>query len=110
MATFAYFFHYKPESWARMTSNPGDRTEAVARTVREAGGELTALYYTLGELGGLAIAEAPTPEVAAAINLVITGSGAFDRVTVQQLVTAADFVPVLTNAQQAAPGYRKPGS
>jgi uncharacterized protein with GYD domain len=109
VSTFAYFFSYTPEAWARLVAEPGDRTPAVRATVADAGGELTALYYTMGELGGLAIAEAPDPETASAIGLVITSSGAFESVRIQQLVTAADFVGALSRAQQASPGYRRPG-
>jgi uncharacterized protein with GYD domain len=109
VATFAFFFSYKAETWARLLANPTDRTPAVRATVEDAGGELTALYYTMGELGGLAIIEAPDPDIAAAISLVILGSGAFEAVRVQQLMTASDFVHVLTSAQESTPGYRHPG-
>lgn len=109
MATFAYWFSYRPETWARLVAEPGDRTPAVRRTVEDAGGELIALYYTLDELGGLALAAAPDADVAAAIGLVITGSGAFASVRIQQLTPASDFGSVLERAGAAAPGYRRPG-
>jgi uncharacterized protein with GYD domain len=110
MAEYAFSFTYKPEAWARLIADPGDRTPAVRSTVEDAGGELKALYYTLGDLGGLAIVEAPDPETAAAIGLVITASGAFDDVSARQLTPASEFVPVLRRAQAAAPGYRRPGT
>ncbi len=110
MASFAFFFSYLPETWAHLIAEPGDRTPAVRRTVEDAGGELTALYYTLDDLGGLALIDAPDTETAAAINLVITGSGAFASVRFQQLTSAADATSVLGRAQEAAPGFRRPGS
>ena len=109
MAEFACAFSYTPEAWARLIAEPGDRTPAVRRTVEDAGGELTALYYTLGELGGLALFAAPDADTAAGIGLVIRASGAFERVTIQQLTRAADFVSVLDGARAASPGYRRPG-
>jgi uncharacterized protein with GYD domain len=109
MADYAYFFSYKAETWAALIANPSDRTPAVRSTVEDAGGELKELYYTAGELGGLAIIEAPDSDTAAAIGLVIKASGAFDALTIQQLIRAADFVSLLSSAQGAAPSYRHPG-
>ncbi len=110
MATFVYFFSYKPETWSRLIAGPADRTAAVRSTVEDAGGTLAALYYTMDDLGGIAVVEAPDAGTAAAISLVITGSGAFDAVRVQQVMTAADFTSVLHHAQAAVPGYRNPGT
>ena len=109
MAEFAYFFSYTAETWARLMAAPSDRTPAVRSTVEDAGGQLKALYYTTGELGGLAIIEAPDAETATAVNLVIAGSGAFEKVTMQQLVPASDFVSVLSAAGRSVAGYRRPG-
>jgi uncharacterized protein with GYD domain len=109
MASFAYFFSYKPETWARLVAEPGDRTPAVRQTVADAGGELTGLYYTLDDLGGIALVEAPDADTAAAISLVITASGAFAWVRVQQLWPASDVMPILDAAQAAAAAFRRPG-
>lgn len=110
MPDYAYHFSYKPETWAQLLANPTDRTPAVRATVEDAGGELKTLYYTLDELGGLAIAHAPDADTAATIGLVITASGAFTDVRIQPLVSAADVVPVLERARDAAAGYRRPGT
>lgn len=109
MTTYAYSFSYTAAAWSRLIADPADRTPAVRRTVEDAGGELTALYYAVGDLGGLAIVEAPDADTATAIALVIRASGAFEEVRVQQVVTAADFVADLERARSAAPGYREPG-
>jgi uncharacterized protein with GYD domain len=110
MATFAFSFSYTDEAWARLVATPADRTPAVRRTVEDAGGALTALYYTVEGLEGFALVEAPDVEVADTVGLVIRASGSFDEVRIQQLVSAADFVSVLTRAQKTAPGYRAPGT
>jgi uncharacterized protein with GYD domain len=109
MASFAFFFSYRPETWARLVAEPADRTPAVRQTVEDAGGELTALYYTMDDLGGLALIDAPDADTAAAISLVITASGAFASVRVQQLWPAADVTPILGRAQAAAAAFRRPG-
>jgi uncharacterized protein with GYD domain len=109
MASFAFFFSYRPETWARLVAEPADRTPAVRQTVEDAGGTLTALYYTLDDLGGLALVDAPDPDTAAAISLVITASGAFASVRVQQLWPAAEVTPILDAAQSAAAAFRRPG-
>jgi uncharacterized protein with GYD domain len=109
MASFAFFFSYKSETWSRLVAEPADRTPAVRQTVEDAGGTLTALYYTLDDLGGLALVDAPDAETAAAISLVITASGAFASVRVQQLWPAADVTPILDGAQAAAAAFRRPG-
>ncbi|HEY2220730.1 GYD domain-containing protein [Actinomycetospora sp.] len=109
MATYAYIFSYKAETWARLIAEPHDRTAAVRSTVEDAGGTLEALYYTVDDLGGLALVEAPDADTAAAINLVIIGSGAFETVRVQRIVPAAEFTAVLGRAQAASHGFRRPG-
>ncbi|GAA4795985.1 GYD domain-containing protein [Actinomycetospora chlora] len=109
MPDYAYFFSYRPETWAQLLAGPGDRTPAVRATVEDAGGELRSLYYTLDAFGGLAIVGAPDADTAATIGLVITASGAFTDVRVQPLVNAADVVPVLERARDTAAGYRRPG-
>jgi hypothetical protein len=53
--------------------------------------------------------EAPDPAPPVAINLVILGSGAVETARVEQLITASDFVHVLTSAQESTPGYRHSG-
>lgn len=109
MASFAFSFSYKPETWARLVADPADRTPAVRTTVEEAGGQLTALYYTPDDLGGLALVEAPDADTAAAINLVILSSGAFASTRVQRLTPAAEFTGVLERAMTTAPGFVRPG-
>jgi uncharacterized protein with GYD domain len=109
MASFAFHFSYHPETWARLVAEPADRTPAVRQTVEEAGGTLTGLYYTLDDLGGLALVEAPDADTAAAISLVIIASGAFASVRIQRLWPAGDVTPILDAAQAAAATFRRPG-
>jgi uncharacterized protein with GYD domain len=109
MARFVTFFSYTSEAWARLLDNPGDRSGPVGATIADAGGRLLSLDYLFGERDGMAVFEAPDSATAAAVALVIGGSGAFRSVTTHELVSSAELVDVLHRAAAARPGYARPG-
>ena len=75
----------------------------------DAGGRLISLDYLFGERDGMAVFEAPDSATAAAVALVIGGSGAFRSVTTHELMSSAELVDVLHRAAAARPGYARPG-
>jgi hypothetical protein len=44
MATYASFFSYSSETWARMINNPGDRTAALRQVLDVVGGSLESIH------------------------------------------------------------------
>jgi uncharacterized protein with GYD domain len=81
----------------------------VGATIADAGGRLLSLDYLFGERDGMAIFEAPDSATAAAVALVIGGSGAFRSVTTHELVSSVELVDVLRKAAAAGSGNARPG-
>ena len=80
------------------------RRQAVESLVKEAGGNLEALYYAFGEDDVVAIVEYPDNVSAAAVSLAVNASG----------VTKMRVTPLLTIEEMDAAtkkqiGYRGPG-
>ena len=109
MARYVTFFSYTSETWSRLLDNPGDRSGPVGATIADAGGRLVSLDYLFGERDGMAVFEAPDSATAAAVALVIAGSGAFRSVATHELVSSTELVDVLRKAAAARPGFARPG-
>jgi uncharacterized protein with GYD domain len=109
MSTYITHFAYTPAAWAKLIDNPADRTAAVRSTVADTGGTLQSLHFTADDLAGVALFDAPNEETATAVSMIITGSGAFTSVRTQRLLTGAELVTALTQAQGARAGYVRPG-
>ena len=81
-----------------------DRRDAVAATMKSAGGELECLYFAFGEHDAIAIVELPDDEAAAAVSLIENAAGgATIRTTVLLTPEQVD------EATHRAVSYRPPG-
>jgi len=109
MSRFVTFFSYTSDTWSRLLDNPGDRSGPVGATIADAGGRLVSLDYLFGECAGMAVFEAPDSTTAAAVALLIAGSGAFRSVATHELISSMELVDVLRKAAAARPGYARPG-
>jgi uncharacterized protein with GYD domain len=109
MPKYIAIFSYSSGSWARMITNPGDRTTAARRAVEALGGSLDCLYWELGTNDGFAIGDLPDAISAGALATAITRTGAFKSVETHQLLTQEQLSEVLTLAKDAAEVYEAPG-
>jgi len=80
------------------------RREAVRQLVESFGGKLEAFYYAFGSYDGIAIADMPDNAAAAAVSVMVNGSGAATTHTTV-LLTAED----LDDAVKRSGTYRAPG-
>ena len=81
-----------------------DRRDAVADTMRSAGGELDCLYFEFGDRDAFAIVDLPDDEAAAAVSLIENAAGgATVKVTVLLTPEQVD------EAANRAVAYRPPG-
>ncbi|SDC08490.1 Uncharacterized protein, contains GYD domain [Geodermatophilus telluris] len=110
MPRFVVFFAYKPETWARLVDQPGDRTAAVRATAEAAGGRLEALYWMTGGQDGLVILEAPDAETALAVGVTSMSSGAIEHVATHQLLDQDQLLAVLGTARRVRDTFRPPGT
>jgi uncharacterized protein with GYD domain len=109
MGRYAFDFSYTDTSWAKLIANPSDRSEAVAATVRDLGGQFQAMYYSFGEHDGVVIGDFDDPADAAAFSIALTPTGALASLRTQQLIPAAYMPAVLAKAATAQGSYVKRG-
>lgn len=107
MRHYALFFSYTSTTWARMTSNPGDRTTAVQEVIQTLGGSLECLYWMLGEHDGIGIVHLPDSEHAD-LSALITRTGAFTTVQTHELLTQEQLTRTLRLASSASHAFQAP--
>jgi len=110
MSKFALFFSYTPQTWAKMITNPKDRTGAVRELASALGGSVEAFYYMFGERDGFVVLDLPDDTDAAAVALGVNSTGAFDSVQTHVLIEPANLSVVLGKAKTAIDHYTAPGS
>ncbi len=107
MAKFAVFFTFKGETIKNLMDKPTDRAAVVSRLCEAAGGRMEAYYLMFGEWDGFVIVEVADSRAAAALSLVVSGTGAFGRVQSHELLEAGELAGVLSSA--ASLTYTPPG-
>ncbi len=73
-----------------------DRVAQASAAIQAAGGELKAIYVTMGEYDIVAITEAPSDEAAATILLAIAGQGNVRSQTLRAF-TMDEFSGIVSN-------------
>jgi uncharacterized protein with GYD domain len=99
-------FSYTAEAMAALSSNPVDRTAAVAALAKKLGGKSLGLMYTMGEYDGVAILEAPDDITAMAIVVAAGAPGHLKASRTTRLFTSSEFMAALKKSQGA--GYKAP--
>ena len=107
MAFYLTHFSYTPETWARLTKNPEDRSEAARKYIESVGGKLHGFWYTFGAYDGYNLWEAPDNVSMAAVAIAISGGGALSKFETTRLFTVEETLDALGRAQVVA--YRPPG-
>lgn len=106
MPLYMYQAAYTPESWAAQLKNPQNRVETVGKKICEAaGGKLVGAWLCFGEYDFIIIAEAPSNESMAAIALAAGAGGAIKAAKTTVLMSAAEGVAAMKQAQAVAKVY-----
>lgn len=100
---------YSPGSWARMMRMPDDRARAGTELSESLGGSLEALYWKVSARCTLTIVDLPDSQAATALAAVLTHTGAYQRVQVEEILTQEQFTAVLELAGSISPAFRVPG-
>jgi uncharacterized protein with GYD domain len=101
-------FSYKPETWARLISNPEDRREAAQSYIESVGGKLHGFWYAFGAHDGYSLWEAPDNVSIASVMLAIASGGALSSWETTVLLTVEETLEALRMAEQVS--YRAPGA
>jgi len=108
MPRYLGFFRYSPEGAKGFLKQKAVAREAEIRKIYEGiGGKVEAVYWaaTGGEYNGTVVVELPDAATSAAFGMVIRASGAFDTVTVTEVLTSSELDRALAKTMT----YRPPG-
>ena len=106
MPLYLLRFSYTTDSVKAMLANPHDRAKAASEATETLGGKMVGFWWALGEFDGVAVIEAPDNTTAAALSMLVGGSGALSRFETTVLLTMDDGEEALRKAAAAA--YRSP--
>lgn len=108
MSLYLGRFSYTSESVKAMVSNPQDRAQAAAQVAESLGGKLVGFWFSFGEFDGAFLAEAPDNTAAAALSMVVGGSGALAKFETTVLLTMDEAQEAMGKAAAAAASYTPP--
>jgi uncharacterized protein with GYD domain len=100
-------FSYSTEAVKAMVSNPQDRAQVAAEAAESLGGKLIGFWFSLGEFDGAFVMEAPDNATAAALSMVVGGSGAVSRLETTVLLTMDEAQEAMRKAATAS--FTPPG-
>jgi uncharacterized protein with GYD domain len=95
-------FAYNAETWAALSKNPADRSEAVSALAQKLGARVVGLYYTMGEYDGVLIAEAPDDVTALALVMAAVAPGHIRATRTARLYTPAEAMQAMRKAGGAS--------
>jgi uncharacterized protein with GYD domain len=92
-----------------MMAKPEDRSKAVAKLMKDAGGKLLSYYLTFGEYDFIVIAEAPNESAMASVLLAAISGGGVTDVRTTVALTPAEAMKAFENASQLAASFKSAG-
>ena len=107
MPKYVIFFSYSDEAIKALIERPEGRTEAVRQLVESAGGHLECYYLMFGQYDGLVIFDVPNSELASAISLTVTKTGAVTKLETHELLKP-DHLPAIASTAKSLT-YTPPG-
>jgi uncharacterized protein with GYD domain len=107
MPMYATMFQYQAAALKLMVERPEDRGAVVNRAAESLGGRVVSYYWSVGNFDGLVILDLPDGTAAAAVQLVMEGTGAVRHVETHEIFPA-DELPELLQ-QTARVRYSPPG-
>src|SRR4051812_12333494 len=99
-------FRYSTESIRAMVDNPQDRAEVARAGIESVGGKLLGFWIAFGDCDGVFIAEMPDNTSAAAISMLVGGTGALSSLETTVLIGMDEAQEAMRKA--AAASYRPP--
>jgi len=100
---------YSSGTWNRLIRSVDDRSTAVNELMQALGGCLEHVYWEVSARAVHAVVELPDSASAAAAAGVLSQTGAFKSVEVEEVLTQAQFTDVLELADDVSQTYRVPG-
>ena len=93
MATYIGLLNYTDQGIRNVKESP-DRAEAARKVIKDMGGEMTALYLTMGTYDLVAIIEAPSDAVVAKFLLAVGAQGNI-RTTTLRAFNEAEYRSII---------------
>jgi uncharacterized protein with GYD domain len=88
---------------------PDDRAQVSSELSESVGGSLDALYWKVSARCAVTFVDLPDSHAATAIAAVLTHTGAYEKVEVEEILTQEQFTGVLELAESISPVFRVPG-
>ena len=107
MPQYMLQYAYTHETWAALTANPVDRSEAVRALAQKFDGRMIDLFYTMGEYDGVVIVELPDDTTAMAFVLAATAPGHLRATKTTRLMPPEEAMQAMHKARGI--GFTAPG-
>ena len=99
-------FSYTVDAIKGLVENPHDRAQAAAEAFESLGARMIGFWYAFGEFDGVFLAEAPDNATAAAVAMLVGGSGALSKLETTVLLNMDEAQQAMRKAAGAS--YRPP--
>src|SRR5665811_398073 len=100
-------FSYTPAAWAKLVTNPEDRSAAATQYIEAVGGTMHGFWYAFGEHDGYTLWEAPDNAAMAATAIAASAGGALTAFQTTVLLTVEETLAAMEKSASIA--YRPPG-
>jgi uncharacterized protein with GYD domain len=107
MPMYATMFQYQAAALKLMVERPEDRGAVVNQAAESLGGRVVGYYWSIGEFDGLVILDLPDGTAAAAVQLVMAGTGAVKHVETHEIFPADTLTELLRETGRVS--YSPPG-
>ena len=105
---FLVLGNYSTEALGGFVGSPDDdRQAAVSDMMEKAGGKMHSMHFLRGEYDFAIMGEAESFDVVAAVNMVVSSSGAIENLSIMEVI---DINGIAGKANAIAGSYRKPGA
>lgn len=108
MPFYMFQARYNADAIKAMVANPQDREGPGRALVESLGGKLHHIFFCMGKEDIVAIIEGPDDLMAAAASMALGASGAFSSGFLTKLMTTAEAMQAMTQAQAGVRAYRPP--
>ena len=91
-----------------LVQSPQNREDAARKVIEGLGGTLHQFFFTFGQYDGLAIAEYPDDENAAAVAMAVSAAGTVSGIETTKLMSATDAMSAMQRVKGTSTGYTAP--
>ena len=106
MPLYLGHFSYTTDAIKALIENPHDRAQAAGEAAESLGAKLVGFWYAFGEFDGVFLWEAPDNATAAALAMLVGGSGALSTLETTVLLNMDEAQQAMHKAAGAS--YRPP--